>query len=126
VTPELRNLILTYGEMAQATYDQLGLDSCTRDTYGTIEVAPAKMLEYLDVNYPLAPGAPSGDRVATGTMWVHLMAVQCWGCTPHMHAACSARRRCAHACGMCPGSCMHGGTAVLGPPWRSTNVHRSP
>jgi hypothetical protein len=60
----LRDLILTYGELTQATYDRLGLDPCDSATYGTTVVKPPEMLKYLDQDYPLAPDEIPNGRPA--------------------------------------------------------------
>jgi hypothetical protein len=56
--PELQRLVLAYGEMAQATYDNLGMDRC-QQTFGYSVQGPTGMLEHLTGEYQLAPGATS-------------------------------------------------------------------
>lgn len=66
LTPELRDLLMTYGELSHATYDNLGLDRSNTNTYGkTIYEDPQMLLKYLDNNYPLDASAPAPTAPGT-------------------------------------------------------------
>ncbi|KAG2498919.1 hypothetical protein HYH03_003109 [Edaphochlamys debaryana] len=59
-------LLMHYGQLTQATYDNLGLDPCNA-TWGYTTVAPGKMIDYLTQNYPLAPGVQITPSTPKGT-----------------------------------------------------------
>jgi hypothetical protein len=60
-------MLVTYGEVAQATYDNLGQDRCSKKTYGNALQPPDQLLEYLGGNYRLAP-AETGRSPSTADM----------------------------------------------------------
>eukprot|EP00878_Enallax_costatus_P005614 GHUV01005887.1.p1 GENE.GHUV01005887.1~~GHUV01005887.1.p1 ORF type:complete len:573 (+),score=69.78 GHUV01005887.1:124-1842(+) len=67
LSPKLREMLVTYGEMSQATYDNLGLDQCDKNTYGqTLSSNPQDLLKYLTSNYPLDEKAPAPNATGTG------------------------------------------------------------
>lgn len=60
--PKLQELLLTYGELCQATYDNLGMDSCDKETYGYATTkyhqptsSKKDILSYLTADYSLDP-----------------------------------------------------------------------
>ena len=57
LTPKLRELLVTYGELAHATYDNLGMDRCNTVKYGLALQPPEHLLDYLTADYALAPSA---------------------------------------------------------------------
>jgi len=52
LAPELRRMIVRYGEMVQANYDNLGQDRCQAG-YGKALKPPEELLSYLTADYPL-------------------------------------------------------------------------
>ncbi|KAG2439754.1 hypothetical protein HYH02_010631 [Chlamydomonas schloesseri] len=64
LSPQLRELILHYGQLAQATYDNLGLNPCDAATWGYTTTPPGtSLIDYLTADYPLDPDA----KVAAGS-----------------------------------------------------------
>jgi hypothetical protein len=59
-------MVIRYGELAQATYDNLGKDRCDPHTYGKALKEPEDLLAYLTKDYPLSPGAPPATSAGTG------------------------------------------------------------
>jgi hypothetical protein len=60
--------VLAYGEMSQASYDNLGMDRCQL-TYGYSVQQPTGMLAYLTGEYPLTPGAPKPADARGTNSW---------------------------------------------------------
>jgi hypothetical protein len=77
LSEELQRLVLTYGELAQATYDNVGTDPCDA-TFGYCVKQPGELLTYLTDQTPLAPNAPeptpklvgTGDRCVLKQSWL--------------------------------------------------------
>jgi hypothetical protein len=66
ISAPMHDLLVNYGQLAQATYDNLGINRCDESTYGKPLKPPGELLAYLDRNYPLAPSAPA-DKSPPGT-----------------------------------------------------------
>lgn len=61
--PEFRDEIITYGELVQAAYDNLGQDQNRSAEWGNAIKAPEDFLAYLGDNYRLAvPPARPGSN----------------------------------------------------------------
>ncbi|WIA42234.1 hypothetical protein OEZ86_008251 [Tetradesmus obliquus] len=69
LSEKLQKLVLTYGELAQATYDNVGTDRSQPATFGycLMEQQPNRLLAYLTDKYPLAPGANGPEPKLWGT-----------------------------------------------------------
>uniref|UniRef100_A0A383WFD7 Fungal lipase-type domain-containing protein n=1 Tax=Tetradesmus obliquus TaxID=3088 RepID=A0A383WFD7_TETOB len=84
---ELARLVLTYGELAQATYDNLGSDRSQPATFGYCRKQPHELLSYLTSQYPLAPGAPEPQPPLEGTGRRYRLPAPCAdGLSPIFHA----------------------------------------
>jgi hypothetical protein len=70
LSDDLQRLVLTYGELAQATYDNVGTDRSS-PTFGYSVKQPGDFLAHLTDQSPLAPGAamPQPPWVGTSKRW---------------------------------------------------------
>jgi hypothetical protein len=54
--PGIKEQLTQYGELVQATYDNLGLNPCDHAQYGNALETPDKLLAYTQGNYRVAQG----------------------------------------------------------------------
>ncbi|KAG2491530.1 hypothetical protein HYH03_010103 [Edaphochlamys debaryana] len=63
---DLREMLMHYGQLAQATYDHLGQDP-GHAMWGHATVPPDALITYLNRTYPLPPGVKANDSTPLGT-----------------------------------------------------------